>query len=76
MEERQQKIRVLIQWIDDKMQGFTLWSKLNPCEAEKFWELWDRFDICLLAYLLEGDEYLPKVREMAGELVGIAKEAA
>ena len=76
MEERQQKIRVLIQWIDDKMQGFTLWSKLNPCEAEKFWELWNRFDLVLMMYHTEGDEYLPKVREMAGELVGIAKEAA
>jgi hypothetical protein len=73
MEERQQKIRVLIKWIDERMAGFLLWSKLNPCEAEKFWPLWDRFDLALLAYLLNGDEYLPKVRSLAGELVGMVK---
>ena len=73
MTDRQDKIRTLMKWIDGKLAGFVLWSKLNPCEAEKFWELWDRFDLCLLAYLLDGDEYLPKVRAMAGELVAMVK---
>jgi hypothetical protein len=73
MTSRQDKIRVLIQWIDGKLTGWPLWSKLNPQEAEKFWELWDVFELCLMMYVDEGDGYLPKVREMAGQLVGMVR---
>lgn len=67
-EFRRDKIRAVIEWLDPiinkAIPNFHIWEKLNPQEAEEFWEHWDLFDRASYGYIM-GLVPIDKIRQMA-----------
>ena len=73
--ERQNKIRTLIAWLDQQLNArhISEWMRRCPDLADEWWKKWDEFESELSGFL-SGDVPVAIIREMALLLISEVKE--